>query len=172
MSDVVMLTFKGWQAKCSFLHCSLAEIRFYLNDNGQERMRVFKLLSNLACYFDSAQEMVAWLDDKTNQDEEESKLLASSHARSPINALRNIAKAEAENASTQEEKPAEADIRTFYVTYAFDGRYVAEVHAKDVEEAMLIAQDEWESADFGDAEIVSKKMQSVEDENGNFLWEC
>ena len=59
----------------------------------------------------------------------------------------------------------------YYVTYRIDARYVAEVEANSLEEAMDKAEVEYIDADFGEAEDIDGNPIIVEDENGNFVWE-
>ena len=59
----------------------------------------------------------------------------------------------------------------YYVTYRIDARYIAEVEADNLEEAMKIAESEYIDADFGVAEDIDSEAIIVEDENGNFVWE-
>lgn len=60
---------------------------------------------------------------------------------------------------------------TYYVTYRIDARYIAEVEADSLEEAKIMAEDEFYNADFGHAEDIEAEQVCIEDENGNFLWE-
>lgn len=59
----------------------------------------------------------------------------------------------------------------YYVTYKIDARYIAEVEAENLEEAMKKAESEYINADFGQAEDIDGEMIIVEDDNGNFVWE-
>lgn len=59
----------------------------------------------------------------------------------------------------------------YYVTFAIDARYVAEVEAYSVDEALDMAQDEYCNADFGVVEVISGEATIIEDENGNYIWE-
>ena len=59
----------------------------------------------------------------------------------------------------------------YYVTYKIDSRYIAEVEADSVEEALKNAEKEYCDADFGVAEDIDGEPIIVEDENGNFVWE-
>ena len=59
----------------------------------------------------------------------------------------------------------------YYVTYRIEARYVAEVEADSLEEAMDKAEAEYIDADFGEAEDISGHEVLVEDEKGNYLWE-
>lgn len=59
----------------------------------------------------------------------------------------------------------------YYVTYRIEARYVAEVEADSLEEAMDKAESEYIDADFGEAEDIGGHEVLVEDEKGNYLWE-
>lgn len=59
----------------------------------------------------------------------------------------------------------------YYITYKFEARYVAEVEADNLEEAMKEAESEYIGADFGAAEDIDGEAIIVEDENGNYVWE-
>lgn len=104
---------------------------------------------------------------KGRNGEGRSQTFFSPHSNQPINALRRVAKLEAEGDRKQNEsiKPA------FYVTYRIDAMYIAKVHADTVEEAKQTAQSEWEMADFGEAQDIDGEPVIVEDEDGNYVWE-
>ena len=59
----------------------------------------------------------------------------------------------------------------YYVTYKVEARYIAEVEADSLEEAMNKAEEEYIDADFGEAEDIDGEAIIVEDESGNFIWE-
>ena len=59
--------------------------------------------------------------------------------------------------------------KMFWVTYKVDGRYCAEVKAKDIKEALAKAEDEYMSADFGELETVDEEPVTIEDEKGNVV---
>jgi phosphomannomutase len=59
----------------------------------------------------------------------------------------------------------------YYVTYKIEARYIAEVEADNLEEAMEKAESEYMDADFGVAEDIDGEAIIVEDEAGNFVWE-
>ena len=59
----------------------------------------------------------------------------------------------------------------YYVTYKLEARYIAEVEADNLEEAMKKADEEYLSADFGVATDIDGEKIIIEDENGNYLWE-
>ena len=53
----------------------------------------------------------------------------------------------------------------YYVTYSISARYVAEVCAKDIEEAKKLADDAWNEADFGEAQDIDAECVMIESEN-------
>jgi phosphomannomutase len=59
----------------------------------------------------------------------------------------------------------------YYVTYKVEARYIAEVEADNLEEAMKRGQYEYFDADFGVARDIDAEAIMVEDENGNYVWE-
>lgn len=60
---------------------------------------------------------------------------------------------------------------TYYVSYKIDARYIAEVEANSLEEAMEKAEESYMEADFGVAQDINGEPIIVEDESGNFVWE-
>jgi hypothetical protein len=65
----------------------------------------------------------------------------------------------------------EVDSMKYYVTYKVEARYVAEVEADNLEEAMEKAESEYIDADFGVAKDIEGEKIIIEDENGNYVWE-
>ena len=61
--------------------------------------------------------------------------------------------------------------KKFWVTYKIDGRFVAEVEATSVEEALQEAEAEYMDTDFGKLADISGTAIIVEDENDNYVWE-
>lgn len=59
----------------------------------------------------------------------------------------------------------------YYVTYKVESRYIAEVEADNLKEAIEKAESEYIDADFGVAEDIDGEAIIVEDENGNYIWE-
>ena len=59
----------------------------------------------------------------------------------------------------------------YYVTYKIDARYIAEVEADSIKEALEKAESEYYDADFGAAQDIDGESMVIEDENGNFVWE-
>ena len=60
----------------------------------------------------------------------------------------------------------------YYVTYKVEARYIAEVEADSLEEAMKKAESEYLDADFGAIdEVVDGEAIIVEDADGNYVWE-
>lgn len=56
---------------------------------------------------------------------------------------------------------------TYYVTYAIDGRFTAEVEADSIEEAKAKAEGKYYDADFGALECIDAYPVNCEDEEGN-----
>lgn len=59
----------------------------------------------------------------------------------------------------------------YYVTYRVDARYIAEIEADSLEDALKKADAEYIDADFGEACDIDGEAIIAEDENGNFVWE-
>lgn len=60
----------------------------------------------------------------------------------------------------------------YWVTYKIDARYIAEVEANSIAEALDKGLDKYYETDFGEAEMIDAEEICVEDENGNFVWEA
>ena len=59
----------------------------------------------------------------------------------------------------------------YYITYKIEARYVAEVEADNLKQAMKKAESEYLDADFGEAGDIDGEMIVVEDEKENFVYE-
>ena len=59
----------------------------------------------------------------------------------------------------------------YYVTYKVEARYIAEVEAENIEEAIKTADAKYADADFGAAEDIDGEAIIVEDEKGDYVWE-
>lgn len=59
----------------------------------------------------------------------------------------------------------------FYVTHRVTARYISEVEADNIQEALTKANEEFSEADFGEAEDIDGEAVNIEDENGNRRWE-
>ena len=59
----------------------------------------------------------------------------------------------------------------YFVRFKIDARYETEVDAESLEEAKTIATDNYVDANFGEARVIEGEIISIEDHNGNFLWE-
>ena len=59
----------------------------------------------------------------------------------------------------------------YYVTYRIDARYIVEVEADNLEDALREAEASYIDADFGEARDIDGEAIIVEDENGNFVFE-
>lgn len=181
----MVTTFIEWKDFCVQEYEKLHGVIDYLTAEGKEKMLVYGLMMNLACYCDSAAELAEWIETKKDLEKEDLKLLESVYANRPISHLKKVAKLE-----SSEEKIAElaqhldsiAELKkdmvdlesektTFYVTYRIDARFVAEVHADDAEEAKELAAEKWMDADFGAAEDINGEPIIIENEFGDFIWE-
>lgn len=66
---------------------------------------------------------------------------------------------------------------TYFVEYRIEGRYTAAVHSQtgNLDEIKKKAEEKYWDADFGELEDIGDTggtyQISVQDENGNFLWE-
>ena len=59
----------------------------------------------------------------------------------------------------------------YYITYKIEARYIAEVEADNLEEAMKKAESEYLDADFGEAGDIDGEMFVGDDEKGIFVFE-
>lgn len=59
----------------------------------------------------------------------------------------------------------------YYVTYKVDARYVVQVNAHSIEEAIEKSKSKFLDTDFGKAEDVDGDAVIVEDQNGDIVWE-
>lgn len=78
------------------------------------------------------------------------------------------------SAAEKSEPPAapEPKMQDYYVTFAIDGRSTFKVEASDIESAKREAECEFQAADYGEyLEFVDSKIISVEDEQGNIVYE-
>lgn len=60
---------------------------------------------------------------------------------------------------------------TYYVNYKVGSRYVVKIEATSLEEAMKKAENEFSAADFGESEDIEGEIVSVENEDGDFVFE-
>lgn len=75
------------------------------------------------------------------------------------------------NVQTKTKSDVAQEGMKYYVTFKVDARYVAEVRAENIEDAIRKATECFQEADFGAAEDVDGEEIIVEDENGNYVWE-
>lgn len=161
-----LTTFQEWTAACEKQLSILTTMQELLNEGGKEKRRVFDVLVNLASFCGSAKELVDWInssDEDAKFSKEDRELLGSVYAMPPINRLKKIAELEVEEAN----KPAQ----TFYVSYKIDARFIAEVKARTVEEALKEAELRFQDANFGEAEDIQGNPVIVENEAGDYVWE-
>ncbi len=55
----MVTNYAEWKAAVTAEHKKLAEVSYYLNDNGKERMRVFSILANLAQFCNAPEDLLA-----------------------------------------------------------------------------------------------------------------
>lgn len=90
-----MTTFEQWKDACHKEYTQLYNVFTYLNDKGQERYYAFGNLYDLACFCESAAELVEWIDSREGLDEYQRDRLDADQAARPIAKLRRIAEKEA-----------------------------------------------------------------------------
>ena len=61
-------------------------------------------------------------------------------------------------------------MKTYYVTFKVESRFIAAVDAEDIHTALKEAQGRFSDADFGEAENIDGEPIVVEDEESNFVW--
>lgn len=59
----------------------------------------------------------------------------------------------------------------YYVKYKVESRAIFEVEANNIEEIKKKAEEEFYDADFGVSEDIEGTIISIEDENGNYIYE-
>ena len=59
----------------------------------------------------------------------------------------------------------------YYVKFKVESRYVIEVEAENLKEAKKEAEYQFSGADFGESEDIDGEIISVENENGDFVFE-
>lgn len=88
----MVTNYAEWKAAVTAEHKKLAEVSYYLNDNGKERMRVFSILANLAQFCETPEELLVWIESRDGFDKYDVAAVESGHATLAIKALRRIAK--------------------------------------------------------------------------------
>ena len=83
-------TYEDWKEAVSSEYKKLDAVRDYLNEDGRERLKVFKLMDSLTVFAESAADMVKLL-------EKDEDMPDSKHSDAPIKALRKVAKEDEEN---------------------------------------------------------------------------
>ena len=87
----MVTNYAEWKAAVTAEHKKLAEVSYYLNDDGKERMRVFNILGNLAAFCGTPEELLAWIDSREDFDQNDVAAVESDHATLAIKSLRKIA---------------------------------------------------------------------------------
>ena len=71
-------------------YLKLAEVSYYLSEDGKERLMVFDLLDTLALSFaDTAEDLLRMLEDR-NCEDDIAEIMESKHIRLPLMALKRI----------------------------------------------------------------------------------
>ncbi len=60
--------------------------------------------------------------------------------------------------------------KTYYVTFAIDGRYTVQVDAASIEEARSMAETIFDAANLNEMEYIERKPVTVEDDK-DVVWE-
>lgn len=88
----MVTNYAEWKAAVTAEHKKLAEVSYYLNDNGKERMRVFSILANLAQFCETPEELLAWIESRDGFDKYDVSAVESAYATLAIKSLRKISK--------------------------------------------------------------------------------
>lgn len=86
--------YEEWKRAVDAEYKKLQAVDMYLNEDGQERYKVFRLLDSMACFYDTAAELLDRINNKDSFYNFELADIESSHAKLPIAALRKIAEHE------------------------------------------------------------------------------
>ena len=81
-----------WKAAVAAEHKKLFEVSHYLNENGEERKRVFSTLTSLADFCETPEELLAWIESRDGFDKYDVSAVESAYATLAIKSLRKIAK--------------------------------------------------------------------------------
>jgi len=85
--------FAEWKEAVQANLNQLQAVAPYLNDSGKERKEVMTTLVNLACFCNTAGELLQWIECREDMDRQDIQRLSSYHAQSPIRCLRRIVEA-------------------------------------------------------------------------------
>lgn len=151
--------FEDWKAVVQAEYKKLSDMESYLNNSGKNRKFVYGSILNMACYCSSAQELLNWISDPMQLEDDDKRAVTDPNALHPLNALKKLAEKERQG------------VRTMYVTFKIDARFIAKVEAVSVEDALAKANVKWQDANFGVAEDIDGEAIIIEDENGEYLWE-
>lgn len=166
-----MTDFKSWKAAYCEILSRLYDKQWALDrgwpcddpqtlETVKEKVRVYDGLLRLANLCISAKDLLNIIEGRSFPlSPKAEKLFSSAFAKKPIDDLQKIVDAE------------KAGVKTYYVTYAVTGRFIAKVEASSVEEARKAALDKYYDADFRELEDIDGEDIMVEDEDGNYVWE-
>ena len=63
------------------------------------------------------------------------------------------------------------DKQTYFISFYVDARYYTEVEASSVEEAKKLALESWWDCNIGDLSVMESELNSIETEDGDFVYE-
>ncbi len=84
--------YEEWKAAVEKEYSRLSDVIDYLNDSGMERLRVFKTLSEMAEFNQTAAELLDDIRISEKEEEDVQKMMESFHAGRAIKTLEKIAK--------------------------------------------------------------------------------
>lgn len=88
----MVTNYAEWKAAVAAEHKKLFEVSHYLNENGEERKRVFSTLTSLADFCETPEELLSWIESREGFHKCDVMAVESAHAILAIKALRRIAK--------------------------------------------------------------------------------
>lgn len=88
----MITNYAEWKAAVTAEHKKLFEASHYLNENGEERKRVFSTLASLADFCETPEELLAWIESRDGFDKYDVAAVESGHATLAIKSLRKIVK--------------------------------------------------------------------------------
>ena len=84
--------YEEWKAAVEKEYSRLSDVIDYLNDSGMERLRVFKTLSEMAEFNQTAAELLDDIRNSEKEEEDVQKMMESFHAGRATKTLEKIAK--------------------------------------------------------------------------------
>ena len=84
-------SYEDWKEAVAKEDRRLSDVQDYLNKAGMERLLAFRTLQDMACFSETAEDLLEEIAAIINKPDEDSrKALASVHARGPVRALERI----------------------------------------------------------------------------------